>query len=146
MYYRIIKPIVKNKSPVSCVGGLPNFSKEKSPVERTKSSVTKAKIHSKEKLIVDTLPLASVTPIIEEEIKSLPKLKPPKLKKLTPVSSTIVDIPPTISSNSSTSSVEVSNSTTSNNKSKVKTAKKSKKTLTQPHPAFYFVSILLIKY
>lgn len=141
MCYSVIKPIVKNKSPVSCVDEIHNFSKEKSPVERIKSSVTKTKIHSKEKLSTDNLPVVSVTPSIEEEVKSLPEPKPPKLKKSTPVSSTIVDIPSTISSNSSISSAAVSNSVTPNNKPKVKTVKKSKKTLTQQHPAFYFVSI-----
>ncbi|XP_008178376.1 transcription initiation factor TFIID subunit 3 isoform X1 [Acyrthosiphon pisum] len=137
----VIKPIVKNKSPSECIDESHNLSKEKSPVERVKSSTIKSKAHSKDKLSTTTLPSVPLVPK-EEEIESVtePIPKPSKSKKtavLPPSTVMDSDIPATTSGNASVSSA-VTNSVASSNKHKVKTTKKSKKITTQPHPAFYF--------
>lgn len=140
--FSVIKPIIKNKFPSEFIDESDKLSKEKSPVERVKLSTVKSKSHSKEKLSTATSP--SVPLIPKEEIESVtePLPKPSKSKKTTVVPlSTVVDfnIPATTSGNASVSS-SVTNSVASSNKHKVKTTKKSKKIITQPHPAFYFVS------
>ncbi|XP_022162319.1 transcription initiation factor TFIID subunit 3-like [Myzus persicae] len=137
----VIKPIVKNKSPSVCTDESHNLSKEKSPVERVKSSTAKSKAHTKEKLSSATLPPVQLV-LKEEEIESVtePIPKPSKSKKPTvvpPSTVMVTDIPATTSGNASASSA-VTNAVASSNKHKVKTTKKSKKITTQPHPAFYF--------
>lgn len=112
-------------------------------MERVKSSTTKSKTHSKEKLSTATLQPVPLVPK-EEEIESVTESihKPTKSKKSTvvpPSTVVVTDIPVTTSGNASVSSA-VANSVASSNKHKVKTTKKSKKITTQPHPAFYFVS------
>lgn len=140
--FSVIKPIIKNKSSSECILESHNLSKEKSLVERVKSSTVKSKAHSKEKLSTATSPNVPLIP--KEEIESVtePLPKPSKSKKTSVVPpSAVVDsnIPATTSGNASVS-YSITNSVASSNKHKVKTAKKSKKTINQPNPAFYFVS------
>jgi len=85
-----------------------------------------------------------LVPNKEEQIENVtePIPKPSKSKKNTVVPPSAVvdtDISVTTSVNASVSSALI-NSIASSNKHKVKTTKKSKKVVTQPHPAFYYVS------
>lgn len=141
--YSVIKPIVKNKSPSECIDESHNLSKEKSPVERVKSSTIKSKAHSKDKLSTATLqsvPLAPKEVEIESITEPIPKSSKSKKAAVLPLTTVVdADISATTSGNASVSSV-VTNSVALSNKHKVKTTKKSKKITTQPHPAFYFVS------
>ncbi|XP_025200448.1 transcription initiation factor TFIID subunit 3 [Melanaphis sacchari] len=140
----LIKPIVKNNSPSECIDDSHNLSKEKekSPVERVKSSTAKSKAHSKDKLSTTTSQSIPLVSNKEEKIESVtePVSKPSKSKKnaVVPPSAVVdTDISVITSLNASVSSALI-NSITSSNKQKVKTAKKSKKIVTQPHPAFYY--------
>lgn len=115
-------------------------------MERVKSSTTKSKTHSKEKNSANIPPNVPSTPVkVEEGIESVDS-KSSKSKKSTVAApaNPIVDteIPTTTSGNNSVPSV--SNSTTPASKHKAKPIKKPKKSTTQQHPAFYFVSIKLI--
>lgn len=136
MCYSVIKPVIKDKSPPILVDESHNFSKEKSPVERVKTTVIKSKIHSKDKL-----PTTIVPPILltssKEEIKNIPEIKPPKIKK---ASLDNIDIPSASTSITPAITSSGSNSVPLKNKFKVKIVKKPKKTETQKHPAFYYVS------
>lgn len=136
LYCSVIKPVIKDKSPPKLVDELHNFSKEKSPVERVKPSVIKSKIHSKDKLSTAITPPILLTSS-KEEIKDTPEIKPPKIKK---PSLDIIDIPSASTSNIPTITSPGSNSVPLKNKFKVKIVKKPKKTETQKHPAFYYVS------
>lgn len=149
--HSLIKPIVKNKSPPESAEETRSFSKEKSPVERVKSSITKSKTHSKDKSSTSSLPSSvSITPIKikEEETEIIPEIKPPKLKKSSVISTnTVVDIDiPSASASNMSSPIDsnLNNSAITGNKQKVKTSKKPKKAPTRPFPFFYFVSIFLI--
>lgn len=142
----VIKPVVKNKSQPDCTEETHSLTKEKLPVERVKTSTTKSKTHSKDKLST-SLPSVSITPIKEEKIEksiSEPKEpKPTKSKKSSIVASNSVvdiDIPLATTANVSSPTGNPNNSAISGNKQKVKTSKKPKK-LVSAHPAFYFVSI-----
>lgn len=114
---------------------------EKLPTERPKSSATKAKTHSKEKNSAIFTPDVSLTSAKEENIETIDS-KPSKLKKpiVAPTNTVDAEILPTTPGNTS---VSAGNSATSVNKHKVKTTKKTKKSTTQQHPAFYFVSTLI---
>lgn len=112
-------------------------------MERVKST-TKSKTHSKEKTSATTLLSMPLVPNKEEQIESVtePIPKPSKSKKNTivPLSADVdTDISATTSINASVSSALI-NSIVSSNKHKIKIAKKSKKIVTQPHPAYYYVS------
>lgn len=106
-----------------------------------KSSVTKSKLHSKEKSSVIIPPLPVTLTLIKADEITVSESKPSKSKKSTVIPSNVVkeiDIPSTTPDNSVLSSSSGPNSVISNNKQKIKTTKKTKKTTTQQHPAFYF--------
>lgn len=137
---------MKTKSPSECIdkSSLHNLSKENSPVEKVKSS-TKSKAHSKEKSSTAILPSVPLVSTKEKEIESVTEHipKPSKSKKSTvvPSSATVVDTDNHVTASVNTSVFSaINNSVAPNNKHKFKTTKKSKKTVTRPHPAFYFVS------
>ncbi|VVC33006.1 Hypothetical protein CINCED_3A004761 [Cinara cedri] len=122
----VIKPVIKNKSPLSFSDEPPVLTKEKSPVERVKSSVTKS---NKEKTSVGSISTVSLTTPNEEKTKTPSESKPKSKKKSTVSPSSVPNI-----GNSSPSTSTV----TSSHKHKGKPIKKSKKTTVQKHPAFYF--------
>lgn len=121
----MIKPIVKKKSPSNSIHDCP---KEKSPV---KSSSTK---HT-DKLSTATSPQITLVPNKEKEIGNLLESNPPKLKKSPVIES--IDEPCSIIPVSTPSIIP-------NNKNKVKPPKKSKKSITQNRPAYYYVSMKVI--
>lgn len=131
--YSVIKPVVKNKSPVNFSDEPPVLIKEKSP-EHVKSSVTKS---NKEKMSTAPLSTVPLTTPNEEKTKTLPESKPKSKKKSTVSPSSVPDVG---NSSPSTSTVTLSH------KNKVKAIKKSKKPMIQKHPAFYFVSISYYRY
>lgn len=115
---------------------------EKLSVERIKSSVIKSKAHSKEKnsaAISPNIPSSSVK--IEESVETVDS-KPSKSKKsnVTVPANPIVDTEVPTTASGSNSVTSASNPTTPVSKHKIKTIKKPKKSTTQQHPAFYFVS------
>lgn len=129
-----MKTVPKKKS-ADFESNMHNSIGEKLSVDQSKSSVTKFKVHPKEKISKPILPI----PVKQDDLSIVPSSKSSSSKK------SIVDIPPPalplVSENSSLFSLDDSIPVTSVSKHKSKTAKKTKKTLPQTPPPFYYVSI-----